>query len=244
MPQTAADLGLHYARVSVSGEPLQATQYWTTLVSLVAVQDRPVEVLLVEALGAIDPASAQAEAIRTAVRAYHDHGEDWKGARQLFHKKWFVPKEQPWDPDARPQKWNDNSTPLNGAMVALALLYGKGDFYRTGQYAMALGYDADCNAATACAVVGTRLGFAALRKLPGFNMPDRYVNRTRPQLPREARVSDQAELLMRLCERLVLAGGGERIRIAGEDGYRIRLQAVRMLEALPAARDQPGPAKP
>ena len=39
-------------------------------------------------------------------------------------------------------------------MVCLALLYGKGDFYRTLQYAMALGYDADCNAATAGAIVG------------------------------------------------------------------------------------------
>src|SRR5262249_28362771 len=145
-----------------------------------------------------------------------------------------------WDPDARPLKWNDNSTPLNGAMVALALLYGKGDFYRTGQYAMALGYDADCNAATACAVVGTRMGFAAMQKLPGFNMPDRYLNLTRPQLPRESKVSEQAEIMMRLCDRLILANSGQRIRIAGEDGYRIRLQAIRMLEALPSAKDQSG----
>ena len=42
-----------------------------------------------------------------------------------------------------------NSTPSNGALVLLALLYGEGDFYKTLQYAMALGYDADCNAATA-----------------------------------------------------------------------------------------------
>src|SRR5512139_2000879 len=36
MPQTAAELGLHYARISVSGEPLQAAQYWTSLISLMA----------------------------------------------------------------------------------------------------------------------------------------------------------------------------------------------------------------
>ena len=42
MPQTAADIGLHYARIAVSGEPLQATRYWTTLISLVAVSERPV----------------------------------------------------------------------------------------------------------------------------------------------------------------------------------------------------------
>jgi hypothetical protein len=130
MPQTAADLGLHYARVSVSGEPLQAAQFWTTLISLACVSSQPIEDLLRECLRAADPASAQAEAVQDALRAFSQHPSDWKAARQFFHDKWFYPKEKPWDPNARPRKWNDNSTPLNGAMVVLALLYGQGDFTR------------------------------------------------------------------------------------------------------------------
>jgi hypothetical protein len=90
---------------------------------------------------------------------------------------------------------------------------------------MALGYDADCNAATACAVIGTRVGFAAIQKLPGFNMPDRYVNHTRPQLPKECKVSEQAELMLRLCEKLILANGGQRLSLGGKPAYRIRLQS-------------------
>ena len=112
--------------------------------------------------------------------------------------------------------------------MILALLYGKGDFYKTGQYAMALGYDADCNAATACAVVGVRVGFSTIEKLPSFHMPDRYVNLTRPQLPKECKISDQVDLMMRLCEKLILANHGETIKINGKDGYRIRLQAPRI----------------
>ena len=107
----------------------------------------------------------------------------------------------------------------------LALLYGNGDFYKTGQYAMAMGYDADCNAATACAVVGTRIGFAAIEKLPGFNMPDRYVNQTRPQLPKECKVSEQAELMMRVCERVILVNGGQTISLGSKPGFRISLQS-------------------
>jgi len=224
MPQTAADLGLHYARIAVSGEPLQATRYWTTLISLVAVRNSPLEDLLRESLQAVDPASAQAEAVQGAIKAFHDHPGDWKAARRVFHEKWYVSRKEPWTPDAQPPKWNDNSTPLNGAMVLLALLYGNGDFYKTGQYAMALGYDADCNAATACAVVGQRVGFAAIERLPGFHMPDRYVNQTRPQLPNECKVSDQAELMLRLCEKVILANGGQRLSLDGKPGYRIRLQ--------------------
>jgi len=232
MPRTAADIGLHYARVSVSGEPLQAAQYWTTLISLTAVSKKPLEDLLNDSLRAVDPASAQAEAVINAINEFHQHPTDWKAARRFFHAKWYCPKESPWDPDQRPRKWNDNSTPLNGAMVTLALLYGQGDFYRTGQYAMALGYDADCNAATACAVVGTRIGFYAIEQLPQFHMPDRYINLTRPQLPGESKVSEQAAVMFRLCEKVILQNGGSRIRLSGKEAYRIRLQAPRLLEPL------------
>jgi hypothetical protein len=233
MPQTAADLGLYYARVSVSGEPLQAAQYWPTLISLAAVTREPWEKLLSESLDAIDPASAQAEAVHLAIKMFHEHPTDWKAARQFFHEKWYCPKEKPWDPNALPLKWNDNSTPLNGAMVMLALLYGGGDFYKTGQYAMALGYDADCNAATACAVVGTRIGFSAIERLPQYHMPDHYQNLTRPQLPRECKVSEQAALMLHLSEKLILANGGTRTNRDEHVCYRIRLQSPRVLERLP-----------
>lgn len=232
MPQTAADIGLHYARVAVCGEPLQAVQYWTTLISLAAVSDQPLEGLLTESLKAVDPASAAAEAVRIAIAQFQKHPSDWRAARQHFHARWFVPR-----PGTAPGKWNDNSTPLNGAMVVLALLYGGGDFYKTGQYAMALGYDADCNAATACAVIGARVGFSAIQTLPGFRMPDRYINRTRPQLPPECRISDQIDVMMRVCERLIISNGGQAIEVDGQPGYRIRLQPPRML--LPLSADRP-----
>jgi hypothetical protein len=229
MPQTAADIGLHYACVAVSGEPLQATQYWTTLISLASVSDCPMEELLQQSRQAVSPASAHAEAVRDAIQQFHEHPQDWKAARQYFHRKWHLRA-----PRTVPGKWNDNSTPLNGAIVVLALLYGHGDFYKTGQYAMALGYDADCNAATACAVMGVRVGFSKIEQLPSFHMPDRYVNHTRPQLPQECKISDQVDVMMRICEKLILANRGAAIKIGNKDGYRIRLQAPRVLEPLPA----------
>lgn len=222
MPRVAADLGLHYARVAVSGEPLQAAQYWTSLVSLMPFHDGPIEAAIDAAYAAVDPDSAMAQVIADARHLHADHPKDWKAARQAIHERWI-----------KPGKWNTNSTPANGAFVLLALLYGQGDFYRTLQYAMALGYDADCNAATAGAVLGARLGFRHIAGLPQFKMPDRYLNRTRPDLPAESKVSAQAETLMRLCERVILANGGERIEVNGQPGYRIRLQTPWLIEALP-----------
>ncbi len=79
-------------------------------------------------------------------------------------------------------------------------------------------------------MVGTRIGFAALEKLPQYRMPDRYHNLTRPELAGESKVSDQAALMLRLSERLILANVGRPVTIEGIPGYRIRLQPPRRLE--------------
>jgi hypothetical protein len=221
MPQTAADIGIYYAHISVSGEPIQAAQYWTTLVSLNTFHKGPVEEVIKEALKSVDPASAMAEVVADAVNAYHANREDWKAGRQIIYKKWLIER-----------KWNGNSTPSNGGMVLLALLYGNGDFYRTLQYAMAMGLDADCNAATAGAVAGVNIGFNRIASLPVFEMPDIYKNLTRPQLPSEMKISEQAEMLMRICEKVILDNGGEKITINGENGYSILAQKPKITEPL------------
>ena len=85
---------------------------------------------------------------------------------------------------------------------------------------------------TAGAVVGYRLGYGKIASLPNIRMTDRYENRTRPSLPRESKVSEQAETLMRVCERVILANGVERIEIGGKPGFRVRLQDQCLLEPL------------
>lgn len=197
MPQTAAALALHYAKVSVSHEPLQAGQFWASLVSRAFHHRGPLEQLLEENLVTVDPRSDMAAALRDAMAWYRQYPEDWKAARQELHRKWL-----------KDRGWNQNSVTVNGAAVCLALLYGHGDFYQTLRLAMALGYDADCNAATAGTVVGVRWGFRKISALPQFVMPDRYENRTRPQLPREIAVSEQARLISRLACRSVVEQGG------------------------------------
>lgn len=222
MPQTAADIGLHYAHIAVSEEPLQATQFWTSLIALRMLPEGSLQDALQQALAAVDPKSCMAEVVADSRKAFHAHPDDWKAARQVIHEKWV-----------KQRQWNGNSTPVNGAAVCLALLYGNDDLYRTLQFAMALGYDADCNAATAGTVVGARLGFKRIAALPQFQMPDRYLNKTRPQLHAECKVSEQAQTLLRVAERVILVNGGERISIGGQTGYRIKLQSPKVLERLP-----------
>lgn len=221
MPQSAADIGIHYAHISVSNEAVQAAQFWPALISLNIFYKGPIEGLIKEALKAVDPTSAMNEAVLDAIKTYHENPKDWKMARRIFYNKWGIER-----------KWNRNSTPLDGGFVILALLYGEGDFYKSMQYAMALGLDADCNAATVGAVIGVNMGYKKIADLPGFNMPDIFVNKTRPQLPSEMKISEQAEMFIRVCEHVILENGGKKIEIKGKPGYQIVLQNPKMIEPL------------
>lgn len=223
MPQTASDIALHYARIAVSQEPLQATQYWSSLISLQVLGEQPIEPAMKAALAGVDPRSAIAQVVADACEAYHANPTDWKAARQQIDDKW-----------RKRRKWNNNSTPVNGAFVCLALLYGQDDFYLTLQYAMALGHDTDCNAATAGTIIGARYGFKRIAAMPQFMMPDHYVNKTRPQLPAECRVSEQVQVLLRLADRAILDNGGEITTVDGQPGYRIKVQTPAVLQLLPA----------
>jgi hypothetical protein len=52
---------------------------------------------------------------------------------------------------------------LNGAYVALGILYGQGDFGKTVEFATRAGQDSDCNPSNAAGIVGVMLGY---RKIP------------------------------------------------------------------------------
>lgn len=228
MPQVACDTALHYVRVAVSEEPLQAAQFWSQLVSIVFFDDSPGENVLRRAMGGVENRSMMADAIADARRLFAENPEDWKVSRQSIHDKWY-----------KQRKWAYNSTPINGAVTCLAIMYGKDDFYRTLQYAMAMGYDADTNASTAGTVIGVRVGYKKIMESPHAKLVDRYENNNRPQLPKQGKISDQAEALVRIAERVILANGGEQITIGDQPGYRIKVQHPRSQEQLPTDLHSP-----
>jgi hypothetical protein len=59
-------------------------------------------------------------------------------------------------------------------------------------------------------------------------------------LPTECKVSEQAETLLRVAERVILANGGDHVLVSGKPGFRVKLQLPQMLEPLPAKAHSPG----
>ena len=108
-------------------------------------------------LAAMPAESIYAQTIRD-VLAWSAENPDWKKTWQLLEDKWD--KDDPC-PDGALRPFNIDAS-LNGAYVALGLLYGGGDFYKTIDIAMRGGQDSDCNPSSAGGILGVMLGYKGI----------------------------------------------------------------------------------
>lgn len=109
-------------------------------------------------LACIPPRSAYARLIADVLAWHRLYPDDWKRAWRLIQEKWDVNDPcpagalHPFNIDAK----------LNGAYIALGLLYGGGDFGRTIEIATRAGQDSDCNPASAGGILGVVLGYEGI----------------------------------------------------------------------------------
>jgi hypothetical protein len=91
----------------------------------------------------------------TDVLAWSRENSDWKRTWLLIENKWN--KREPC-PDGALQPFNIDAK-LNGAYIALGLLYGDGDFSKTLDISTRAGQDSDCNPSNACGILGAMIGY-------------------------------------------------------------------------------------
>ncbi len=145
-PRSAAELAWRDASLSHTANGLYGSM-WVAALLATALTTSDVRVALDASLEHVPPRSRLHEAL-TAVIGLRNKGVDWDTARdeveaQLGHYSWI-------------------HTINNAAVVALALLWGEGDFSRTIGLAVEGGWDTDCNGATAGSVFGALHGVAAI----------------------------------------------------------------------------------
>jgi len=90
---------------------------------------------------------------------------EWRKVWQQVEEKWD--KDDPC-PDGALRPFNIDAK-LNGAYIALGLLYGKGAWQPTMEIAARCGQDADCNPSSAAGVLGAMIGYA---KIPAQYKPE------------------------------------------------------------------------
>ena len=108
-------------------------------------------------VAALPAASVYAQMIRDVLK-WSAEDADWKRTWQLLEDKWD--KDDPC-PDGALRPFNIDAA-LNGAYIALGLLYGNGDFEKTMEVAMRAGQDSDCNPSSAAGVLGVMLGYQGI----------------------------------------------------------------------------------
>lgn len=109
-------------------------------------------------LEAIPPGSRYAAVLRHLLDFHRENPQDWLAAWKHTVEKWD--RDDPC-PAGALEPYNIDAA-LNGAFVALALLYGAGDFERTIEIGVRAGQDSDCNPSSAAGVLGAMLGYSKL----------------------------------------------------------------------------------
>lgn len=149
-PEQAAEYAALAASVAHDGNALYGGRFIAALVSLAFSEVDPAR-LLEGALAFIPADSEYARTMNAVLEFYSAQPDDWHAA---YH---FIAENFGYDRYPGPVHIIPNA-----AVVALALLYGGGDFSRTVQIATMAGWDTDCNAGNVGAISGVAGG------LPGI----------------------------------------------------------------------------
>jgi ADP-ribosylglycohydrolase len=227
MPNTAAEIGLNYTRVTIDFEPAQTTQLFTAMIATAFFTD-DLETILEAGLAAIDKKSELNTLIADVRRWHKEHPADWRTTRQKVKEKYSKHGGAMRD---------RNGYELNTASTIAALLYGDGDFVQTLIHAFNFGWDCDNSAATAGTIIGVTHGYRWMLS-QGWQIVDRYKNTTRENMPMDETITSFADRLIELAERVILENGGRRLEIEGRPSYLIATQVPENQVPLPNLSSQ------
>jgi hypothetical protein len=154
MPQAANRIADRAGRVMNYGDGLYGGMFVSGMYAAAYFESDPREV--VEAgLAAIPAKSPYGILIADLLKWSQQNPSDWKKVWQLIEDKYDKCEPCP----AGALKPFNIDAKLNGAYIALGLLYGERDFGKTLEITTRAGQDSDCNPASAGGVLGVMLGY-------------------------------------------------------------------------------------
>jgi len=218
MPEAAAQIGVYYTSFAVDGEPLQTTQFFTTMIAT-AYFEKDVEKIVEAGLAAVHPTSAVGQVVRDVQSWWKQHPDDWRATRKSLKEKYTRHGGAMRD---------RNGYELNtGAIVGALLHGGSSDLKETLRLAFNFGWDADCNAATCGTIVGVILGKKWI-DAQGWEIKDVYRNTCRLDMPKDETITGYGDKLLAAARLVILGhGGSEKKTQDGKKIYRLPLGTPR-----------------
>ena len=172
-----------------------------------------------KALESLPPESEYARCIKDVVSWWRAYPDDWRSTWFEVEKKWG---QDVGCPGGALRPFNIDAK-INGAYIAIGLLYGNMDFGRTLDISTRCGQDSDCNPSSAGGVLGTLLGFKKI--------PERWVRGLEKVEDKKFdhcnySLHDVYRVNYRLAAEIVRGGGGE----VSEDAWTIKLEQPKAAE--------------
>jgi hypothetical protein len=155
MPKTATVIADKIGRIMNYGEGVYGGIFVAALYSE-AYFENDIPEIIEKALLSIPTESDYYKIIKDVIRLHQHYPDDWRAAWKELEDKWgdvdICGAGIPFNIDAK----------LNGAYIAMGLLYGDGDPMKTLEISTRCGQDSDCNPSNALAVLGVIKGFSGL----------------------------------------------------------------------------------
>ena len=158
-PRRAAEMSAMAASVAHDGDGLNGARFCAAAIAQAFVAESIGEIVET-GLSTIDPASTYARVARAVIDFHKANPADWRLCRDMLTAGWGY--------DRYPGVCHIIP---NAGVTVMAILYGEGDLPRTAEIATMAGWDTDCNAGNACAIVGTFQGVQ-----PGWDKYRKPIN--------------------------------------------------------------------
>lgn len=158
-PERAARMSATAASVAHDGEGLEGARFVAAMIAA-AFTETTIESLFDVGLSVIGANSTYARVVRAVLDHHASDPGDWRTCLAMLHAD-FGYDRYPGVCHIIP----------NAGVLAMAMIYGQGDLPRTVEIATMAGWDTDCNAGNAGAIVGTLQGVQ-----PGWDKYRKPIN--------------------------------------------------------------------
>ena len=154
LPQQANAFADRVGRVMNYGDGLYGGMFFGGMYAAAFFENDPRKVVEM-GLRSIPADSGYAKVIADVLQWSAENPDDWQKTWQRITDKW---DHNDICPDGALDDFNIDAR-LNGAFVALGLIYGQRDFAKTLEVSTRSGQDSDCNPSSAAGILGVMLGY-------------------------------------------------------------------------------------
>jgi hypothetical protein len=154
MPRAAAELANRVGRIMNHGDGIAGGIFVSCMYATAFFEFDPRRIVQA-GLACLPSQGGYAARIRDVLTWARQYPNDWRRTWKLITTKWDKHDSCPAGALA---PFNIDAS-LNGAFIALGLLYGGGDFGKTIEISTRAGQDSDCNPSSAAGILGVVLGY-------------------------------------------------------------------------------------